>query len=188
MSLETTKLVVDILQGLSVIGASIAAVLGINAWKREHLGKRRIELAEEVLTHLYKAQDVLERIRSPQIGPDEAARHAISESVDPEERIAALAFVFLDRYNKNIETFQPIYALRFKFKAVFGLEDAAIFDEFEAVFSKLRNAAIERAKLLREQRSLEKTAEAVAGWQARWRANQAIYEATSDDRDPIAKE
>jgi len=52
MSLETTKLVVDILQGLAVIGASIAAVLGINAWKREHLGKRRIELAEEVLTHL----------------------------------------------------------------------------------------------------------------------------------------
>jgi hypothetical protein len=44
---------IQILSSISVIIASWAAVYGIDAWKREFTGKRRIQLAEEALELFY---------------------------------------------------------------------------------------------------------------------------------------
>lgn len=51
---KETMTVASILESISVIVASAIAsftvIFGINAWKREYLGRRKIELAEEVLS------------------------------------------------------------------------------------------------------------------------------------------
>ena len=41
------------------------AAYSLDAWRREFMGKRRMELAEEVLALFYQARDVIEQIRSP---------------------------------------------------------------------------------------------------------------------------
>lgn len=189
MSLENVKLVVDILQGVAVIGASAAAVVGINAWKREHIGKRRIELAEEVLVHLYKAQDALERIRQPYFQPGEGStRKGRSDETERERALYNTAFIIMERYNKNIETFKPIYALRYKFKAVFGPEDYKVFEQFESVFWTIRDAWIQRARLLKERDEFSEGSQDLSDWEVRWKANARIYEASGGDDDPIARQ
>ncbi len=45
-------------QAVSLIVAAWTAVYGISAWRREFLGKKRIDLAEEVLVSFYEAKDV----------------------------------------------------------------------------------------------------------------------------------
>lgn len=189
MSLENVKLVVDILQGVAVTGASVAAVVGINAWKREHLGKRRIELAEEVLVHLYKAEEVLERIRQPYFQPGEGStRKGHADETERERELYNTAFIIMERYNKNIETFKPIYALQYKFKALFGPEDYKVFEQFESVFWTIRDAWIQRASLLKERDGFVEGSQELADWEALWKANARIYEASKVGDDPIARQ
>lgn len=186
MDWENVKLGVEILQGLAVTGASIAAVIGINAWKREHLGKRRIELAEEVLVHLYKAEQVLRRIRMPYFHPGEGStRKGHDDETEEDRELYNSAFIIMERYNKNIDTFKPIWALQYKFKAVFGSEDYRVFEEFESLFWTIRDAWIERAQLLKKRRELEEGSKELSEWEVRWRANMRVYTAADQD-DPIA--
>ncbi len=56
---------VEVVQAVAVIVASVVAIFGINAWKREYVGKRRMELAEEVLAMFYEVRDVMHDIRAP---------------------------------------------------------------------------------------------------------------------------
>lgn len=44
----------NILQAISIILACWAVIAGIDAWKREFIGKRRIELAESLLAKFYE--------------------------------------------------------------------------------------------------------------------------------------
>ncbi len=55
----------DFLQSVSIILACLTIILGVDAWRREFIGKRKIELAEDVLTRFYEARDAIARIRSP---------------------------------------------------------------------------------------------------------------------------
>ena len=52
--------VLSIIESVSIIvaslGASITVVLSLNAWRREYIGKRKHELAEEVLTFSTKPE------------------------------------------------------------------------------------------------------------------------------------
>lgn len=188
MNFESVKHVVDILQGVAVIGASVAAIVGINVWRREHIGKRRIELAEEVLVNLYKAQEGFERIRQPGFHDGEGGtRKGYPDETERERELYNTAFIIMERYNNRIETFKPIFALKYKFKAVFGPEDYKVFEQFESVVWTIRDAWIERAHLLKERDQIEDNPQALLHWEKRWNMNSRIYEASEDDQDPIAK-
>jgi hypothetical protein len=41
----------------------LLAVYGVDSWRREHPGKRRIELAEDTLALFYEAVDAIRHIR-----------------------------------------------------------------------------------------------------------------------------
>ena len=56
--------IADITQSVSVIFASLFAIYGINAWRREFVGKRRIELAKEALDLFHQARDAIGYIRN----------------------------------------------------------------------------------------------------------------------------
>ena len=57
--------VANILESISLIIAAWAVIIGVNAWRREYIGKRRLELAEEVLSLFYEARDIIRYIRNP---------------------------------------------------------------------------------------------------------------------------
>lgn len=55
-------------EAITAASAAVTAVSvawGISAWRREYVGKRRIELAESVLALFYEAEEAVKAIRSP---------------------------------------------------------------------------------------------------------------------------
>src|SRR5690242_11617520 len=51
--------------GLATLLAGWAAIRGVYAWRSELVGRRKAELAEEVLAQFYRARDVLIWARLP---------------------------------------------------------------------------------------------------------------------------
>jgi len=52
--------ILDTIQALSLVIAAWAAIYGINAWRSEFVGKKRIDLAEDVLVRFYEARDAIQ--------------------------------------------------------------------------------------------------------------------------------
>ncbi|MGD0389668.1 MAG: hypothetical protein ABSC42_12010, partial [Tepidisphaeraceae bacterium] len=60
----------------TVVGTSLA-IVGFITWRREHVAKRRAELAEETLARIYEAKEAIEYIRAYYCLPHElSARKA----------------------------------------------------------------------------------------------------------------
>ena len=55
----------ELTKNISVIIGALALISGIRAWKREYIGKRKIELAEDTLMLFYQARDAIREIRNP---------------------------------------------------------------------------------------------------------------------------
>jgi len=135
----------DLITSISAIIACFAFVLGIAAWKREHIGKRRIELAEDALTLFYEARDAVIRIRS---AISKGRTEGESRPSDPGEResiksIKNESFVSYERYKEESEIFNRLRALKYRFKARFGSD--APFLQLESVIGKIFGAAQTRA-------------------------------------------
>jgi hypothetical protein len=62
---ELVKVAAPVLQALSIAVTAGFAVAGLNAWRRQLVGKRRIEIAEETLFAVYKVRDAFPFFRSP---------------------------------------------------------------------------------------------------------------------------
>lgn len=128
----------DIAQSFSVILASLFAIYGIDAWRREFVWKRRVELAEETLSLFYQARDIIDILRSPfsyegegttrKPGPNEKQEH--KESLDQ-------AYVLIERYNRHIEVFSSIHTLRYRFMAQFGIKASKPFEDFNRLKNEL---------------------------------------------------
>ncbi|WP_230372302.1 hypothetical protein [Vibrio cholerae] len=70
---------------IAVISACWAIVSGVGAWKREFIGKRRIELAEETLATFFEIKDAIAFIRSPFASVGEGESRVVGEREKPEE-------------------------------------------------------------------------------------------------------
>jgi hypothetical protein len=146
-ALMTLKYFAELAQNASVILASFVAIYGFGAWRREHVGKRRIELAEEVLALFYQARDVVESIRSSfgYGGEGETRKHGPNEK--PEHKAALdQAFVLIERYNRHTDLFSRIHALRYRFMAQFGAKASAPFDDLNRVINELLRSAQRMAR------------------------------------------
>ena len=132
-----TGLITAIAQAVSVMFACWAIVSGVDAWKREFIGKRKIELAEEVLSKFFEVKDAVAFIRIPFGTSDEgkSRKHEASESAV----VSALldrGHVVFERYQKNKALFAEFNTLQYRFMASFGSETKQIFtDTFKAVNS-----------------------------------------------------
>lgn len=54
-----------IAQAVAIVSACWAIISGVGAWKREFIGKRKIELAEETLAAFFELKDAVAFIRNP---------------------------------------------------------------------------------------------------------------------------
>jgi hypothetical protein len=128
----------EIIENVGLIVASITAIYGINAWKREFRGKKKYELAEEVLAQFYDCRDRLREIRSPFSHNEEGS----SRKKDPKEReedteLLNRAYVVFERYQKYQETFNKLFALRYRFMALFGKEAAQPIEDFRIALNEV---------------------------------------------------
>lgn len=132
----------EIIENVGLLVAAITAIYGINAWRREFRGKRQYELAEEVLCMLYDCRDRLRAIRSPFSRTEEGStRKADPRETEDQTKLLNRAYTVFERYQTHQEAFAKLFALRYRFIALFGVEAAQPIEEFRAALNEVFIAA-----------------------------------------------
>ena len=164
-----------IIASISAIIASIIAIRGINAWRREFVGKRKIELIEDVLELFYRAKRVIRHMRSGTKKPNEGStrKSDSDESIETKE-LRDAAYVLIERYQQQIKLFSELDAKEIKFRMYFDDDACKSFFELNVLIHKLifsarklqelwpkiRNSEhrseSDRAKLLSQTNKMEK--------------------------------
>jgi len=138
----------DILQTISIIVAIWVAIYGMDSWRREHKGKRQVELAEDTLALFYEAKDAMAFIRNPMSYGSETdevkkGKKETEEQYDARKR-ASIIFV---RYDKKSELFNKIYAKRYKFMALVGKQQSKPFEDLKKIENDIFFSASSLARL-----------------------------------------
>jgi len=118
----------SMLSGFASIGVLIAAIWGLSTWKREIIGRRRINLAEEALTAFYNAKDKIEYARNGASFGTEGE----FPTDETDENIKRHAFAMntpAKRLIDESEFFSDFRSMKFKVKAHFGQEADQIFND-----------------------------------------------------------
>ena len=127
---------------LAAIIASWVAIKGIKAWKEEHVGKRKIELAEHVYGLFYEATIAIEHIRNIFGYASEGSSRKADESESPEaKKRLNQAHVFTERYNEHISVFGRLQEYRWRFRLYFGNEYDEPFNEIMKILNEIMFAA-----------------------------------------------
>jgi len=179
--------ITNILQSISVIIAAIVVVFGVNAWRREYIGKRNVDLAEEVLALFYEARDVISYIRSPFGFTGEGSTRSADSGESPEEKkINDRAYTVFERYNKKQDLFNKLYSMRYRYMARFGKDSAKPFDDLHNIVTDIFSASQMLTYYWMDQgRRTWKSKEEFERNLEGMRKNEAIFWERSPDKDPI---
>jgi hypothetical protein len=129
-------------QAGSVIAACWAIVSGIGAWKREFIGKRKIELAEQVLAKFFEIKDAVAFIRNPFSQNEEGSTRKRGEYESQEAtQLLDRAYIVWERYSKKESAFVEFNTLKYRFMAAFGTETQQIFIDTNAVLHSIFSSA-----------------------------------------------
>lgn len=135
----------DLVGSLSVIIAALVALYGIGTWKREHVGRRRIDLAEKTLALFYEARDVINATRSALglTGDTQLIEQWSSDGNPGPGEPAQAPLIELRLYRGHSKLFSRIRALQFRFAAVFGRNAAYPFSDLLQVRRDICDAEYE---------------------------------------------
>jgi hypothetical protein len=145
---EWLEITLGILEKLCLIAATVMAYIGINAWRREMLGRKKADLAEEVLAGFYETRDALRWVRSPLSDSTESESRIPEENEDPAtKRRLDSYFVPIARLNKHNEHFAKLQSIKYRFMAYFGAEAEQPFNKLSSVRQKI---VLDASSLIRE--------------------------------------
>lgn len=182
--------IADILQSVSIIVTCLTIILGIDAWRREFIGKRKIELAEDVLTRFYEARDAITRIRNPFSTATEGQERKKEQGESREEsELLDRAYVVFVRYEKEQELFNRLHALRYQVMARISVSAAQPFDDLRHVLNTIFSSAgmLGRHYWPRQGRA-QMTSDEFKKHLAEMHAHEAVFWAGYDPNDPTAEQ
>ena len=134
--------IADVITAISVAIAALAFVAGVNAWKREFVGKRRIELAEDVLSLFYEAQDAIREIRNPfSFGSEGASRKRGEHETEAEAKLLDQAYVVFERFQKREKLFAELRSIRYRVMATFGSSAGEPFAQLSEILNEIFSSA-----------------------------------------------
>jgi hypothetical protein len=119
----TTALAIapPLIQAISVAVTAVFAILSLNAWKRQMIGKRRIEVAEEALLAVYKAKSAMGFIRnSMSFGGEGAGRPRGNSETEAIAQAKDTYFVQLKRIQDTSGDFAELEKMRLLCQVHFG--------------------------------------------------------------------
>jgi len=139
MAVET---IVSIMESTAVVVAAVIAIRGINAWRREHVGRKRIDTAEEILEGFYQARDHIAHIRgiTSSVGEGGSRKAGPDETADDKELLDR-AFVPIERYRKHSDDFAKLRRLRYRARAYWGEAGEKPFESMEKAVGEVLAAA-----------------------------------------------
>lgn len=120
---ELIKLIATVFTAIVAWVGVRTAREGLTKWRSETLGKRRAEVAEQLLASAYEVREILQWVRIPVIlaGEGESRKADSNESLELRERRNSL-YIPIERLNQQREIFAELQALRFTVAALFGEE------------------------------------------------------------------
>jgi hypothetical protein len=125
-------------QAGAVIMACWAIISGVGAWKREFIGKRQIELAEQVLAKFFEIKDAIAMIRNSfsHTGEGNTRKKGPHESPDTAELLDR-AYIVYERYARKEAIFADFNTLKYRFMATFGAQAETIFVDTSNVLNSI---------------------------------------------------
>ena len=188
VSLENIMIGLDVLESISIITVAGVAIYGIKTWRRELIGKKKHDLAEEVLTLFYQARDVFYSIRNPMGYEGEGtSRKAGKNETWREKNVLDQAYVVMERFKDHQEVFNRLNVLRYKFMALFGKNKIKPFDELDAVLKDIIIASRQLAYMWQQQNLDFRNKSNLEKFHKEIRKYEAIFWAGLDNEDEIAK-
>jgi len=175
-------MILEIINTLAIVIASIVAICGISAWRREFQGKRKIELAEDVLSLFYEAKDAIRAIRNPLGFQGEGTTRKPEENETPMQKEARDRVYFIyERFEKRQEIFNKLHSKRYQFKARFGPEKDKPFEDLKDIIIEIQVAAGSLARIWSQPYKNEDPA-----IKNKIRENQLVIQRIGEE-DPITK-
>ena len=177
----------DFISSISILIAALIFIAGVSAWKREFVGKRRIELAESVLALFYEAEDAIRQIRSPYSFVGEGGtRKRDDTELDSESRILDQAYVVFERHQKREQLFAQIRSMRYRVMATFGSAAADPFDELNKIIDEVLVAArMLGTHYWQRQGRVEMAPEEFKKHLEEMHSYEAVFRCTNEDTDKI---
>ena len=171
---------------ISVIIGSVVAIWGINAWRREFLGKRRIELAEDALALFYEAEAAIRDVRA-EIGYMASDVQGSENKQNEDTANQNAETLWSQGFRKHQETFQELDAMRFRFKAIFGPEAERPFGKIQGIVNRILRTARNYVKWDSQLDLCKEDSEKTERlWKHIRDADPTLW--SSGDDDPLAKE
>lgn len=134
--------ITDAITAISVAIAAGTFFFGVQAWKREFIGKRKIELVETVLALFYEAEDAIRDIRSPfSYGGEGKSRNKSEDESKEESVLLDRAYIVFERYRSYEKLFSELRSLKYRMMAMFGPSAGRHFDELKRVVNDIFLAA-----------------------------------------------
>lgn len=131
-----------IAQAIAVISACWAIISGVGAWKREFIGKRKIELAEETLAAFFEIMDAISFIRNPwSSGNEGSSRNRATYETEVESQLLDRGYIVFERYELKKDIFVRFNTLKYKFMAMFGTETEIIFKDTNQTLNSIFTSA-----------------------------------------------
>lgn len=175
---------IQILQQVSILIGIWVAIYGIDAWRREHVGKRQLELAEDTLALFYEAADAVRHMRHPASFGHETEDVVRSErETDAQFQARKNASVVFHRYNNHQEIFNKIHASRYRFMAQIGKDKSEPFIELRKIINEINLSARMLARLW--ARDHFRTDEQWERHQEQINKHEAVFWEGLEEEDPI---
>ena len=131
-----------IAQAIAIMAACWAIISGVGAWKREFIGKRKIELAEETLAVFFEIKDAITFIRNPwSSGTEGSTRKRAPHETEAESQLLDRGYIVFERYESKKDIFVRFNTLKYKFMAVFGTETEIIFQDTNKTLNSIFSSA-----------------------------------------------
>jgi len=175
---------ISFLRDLSLLIGIWVAIYGIDSWRREHKGKREIELTEDVLALFYEARDIIKYMRHPFSSAGECADvEKLPDETENQWQARKNASVVFKRYNERKDLFNRIYAMRYRFMAQIGPAEAQPFEDLNKIVKEILVAARVLAQLW--PRNYFRTEEQYEQHRKRVEKHEAVFWQGTLDEDPI---
>jgi hypothetical protein len=122
----------------ATIYAASVAIWSVRSWRKEFTGKRKIELVSNTLTLLYNVKSSIQAIRSNLLMVNEGTTLKATEVEDPlQKKFRVKANSIYETYNRNINIFNNLLPVKFKFMAEFGKDTEIHFDKITSIINTI---------------------------------------------------
>jgi hypothetical protein len=136
--IELAKALPSVVTATTAVVAVVIAARGLNRWRVETIGKRKAELAEDVLADFYQARDIINAARSPGSWSYEGATRPKEDwETEDDARTLNAYYATIERLNNQREFFAQFHARRYRFIAHFGMEAGKPYDALHGIYSEI---------------------------------------------------